>query len=49
MDVSVDRHPVIEVVTPHGMEEMGVNLQEMFEGILPGRSKKRKISNSRGI
>ncbi len=44
IDAPVDRHPVIEVLTPQGMEEMGVNLQEMFEGILPQRSKSRKVS-----
>lgn len=44
IDAPVDRHPVIEVLTPQGMEEMGVNLQEMFEGILPQRSKNRKVS-----
>ena len=44
VNVRTDRHPVIEVLTPQGMEEMGVNLQEMFEGVFPGRSKKRKVT-----
>lgn len=44
VDAPVDRHPVIEVLTPQGMEEMGVNLQEMFEGIFPQRSKNRKVT-----
>ncbi|MFC1537841.1 ATP-dependent protease ATPase subunit HslU [Candidatus Latescibacterota bacterium] len=44
INVPEDRHPMIEVFTPQGMEEMGVNLQEMFGGILPGRSKKRKVT-----
>ena len=44
VDVAEDKHPMIEVFTPQGMEEMGVNLQEMFGGILPGRSKKRNVT-----
>ncbi len=44
IDASAERHPVIEVFTPQGMEEMGVNLQDMFEGVFPGRSKKRKVT-----
>ena len=44
VDVAEDKHPMIEVFTPQGMEEMGVNLQEMFGGILPGRSRKRNVT-----
>jgi len=44
VDAPVERNPMIEVFTPQGMEEMGVNLQEMFGGIFPGRSKKRKVT-----
>ncbi len=44
IDVANDKHPMIEVFTPQGMEEMGVNLQEMFGGLLPGRTKKRTVT-----
>ena len=44
LDIPVERHPMIEVFTPQGMEEMGLNLQEMFDGIFAGRSKKRKVT-----
>ena len=44
VDAPVERNPVIEVFTPQGMEEMGVNLQEMFGGVFSGRSKKRKVT-----
>ena len=44
VDVPEDRHPMIEVFTPQGMEEMGVNLQEMFGGLFSGRTKKRKVT-----
>lgn len=43
VDAPVEKHPVIEVLTPQGMEEMGINLQEMFGGIFSGRTKKRKV------
>ncbi len=44
VDAPVEKHPVIEVFTPQGMEEMGVNLQDMFGGIFSGRTKKRKVT-----
>jgi ATP-dependent HslUV protease ATP-binding subunit HslU len=46
IEVPADRNPVIEVFTPQGMEEMGVNLQDMFEGMFTGRSKKKKVTVS---
>jgi ATP-dependent HslUV protease ATP-binding subunit HslU len=46
VDVPVERYPMIEVFTPQGMEEMGVNLQEMFGGALGSRTKKRKVKIS---
>ena len=44
VDAPVEKHPVIEVLTPQGMEEMGLNLQDMFGGIFSGRTKKRKVT-----
>ncbi len=44
IDTQVERNPIIEVFTPQGIEEMGVNLQEMFGGVFSGRSKKRKVT-----
>ncbi|MFC1692781.1 ATP-dependent protease ATPase subunit HslU [Candidatus Latescibacterota bacterium] len=51
VDVPEERNPVIEVFTPQGMEEMGLNLQEVFGGILSGRKKRRnvKISEAKTI
>ncbi|MFA6471233.1 MAG: ATP-dependent protease ATPase subunit HslU [Candidatus Latescibacterota bacterium] len=46
VDVPVERFPMIEVFTPQGMEEMGVNLQEMFGGAFGSRTKKRKVKIS---
>jgi ATP-dependent HslUV protease ATP-binding subunit HslU len=39
-----DRFPIIEVFSPQGIEELGVNFQEMFSGMFPRKTKKRKIT-----
>jgi len=46
IEVSVpnDRFPIIEVFSPQGIEELGVNFQEMFSGMFPKKTKKRKVS-----
>jgi ATP-dependent HslUV protease ATP-binding subunit HslU len=36
--------PIVEVFSPQGMEELGVNFQEMFSGMMPKRSKRRKMN-----
>jgi ATP-dependent HslUV protease ATP-binding subunit HslU len=41
---SDDRFPVIEVFSPQGIEELGVNFQEMFSGMLPKKTKRRKVT-----
>ncbi len=38
------RYPVVEVFSPWGMEELGVNVQEMFSGMMPKKTKRRKVS-----
>ncbi len=38
------RFPVIEVFSPMGMEELGVNFQEMFSEMMPKKPKKRKLT-----
>lgn len=46
IEISVpnDRFPVIEVFSPQGIEELGVNFQEMFSGMLPKKTKRRKVN-----
>ncbi len=44
MSVPNDRFPIIEVFSPQGIEELGVNFQEMFSGMLPQKTKKRKVT-----
>jgi ATP-dependent HslUV protease ATP-binding subunit HslU len=39
-----ERFPVIEVFSPQGIEELGINFQEMFSGMMPKKTKKRKIT-----
>jgi ATP-dependent HslUV protease ATP-binding subunit HslU len=44
LDVQTDNTPVMQVFSPMGIEEMGMNLQEMLGGILPKKSKKRRMT-----
>jgi len=44
LDISQDRYPVVEIFSPMGMEELGINFQEMFSGLMPKKSKRRKIT-----
>lgn len=36
--------PVVEVFSPAGMEELGLNVQEMLGGLLPKKSRRRRVS-----
>ncbi len=36
--------PVLEIFSPMGMEELGVNFQEVFSGLMPKKTKKRKMT-----
>ncbi len=35
--------PVVEVFSPAGMEEMDINIKDMFSNIFPSKSKRRKV------
>ena len=35
--------PVVEVFSPAGMEEMDINLKDMFSNIFPSKTKRRKV------
>ncbi|HWR81686.1 MAG TPA: ATP-dependent protease ATPase subunit HslU [Candidatus Deferrimicrobium sp.] len=43
VDTPQTQFPVVEIFSPMGMEELGVNFQEMFSGLLPKRTKKRTM------
>jgi ATP-dependent HslUV protease ATP-binding subunit HslU len=46
IDIEVEDNvpPMLEVFSGSGMEEMGINLQDMFGGLFPKRHKKRKVT-----
>lgn len=44
VDVPSDAIPRMQVFSPMGMEEMGMNLQEVFGGMFPKKVKKRKTT-----
>ena len=43
IDVTATQMPSMQVLGPINIEEMGVNLQEMFGNIMPKRTKQRKM------
>jgi ATP-dependent HslUV protease ATP-binding subunit HslU len=44
LETTEGRFPVIEVFSPQGIEELGVNVREMFSGMMPKKTKRRKMS-----
>ena len=44
IEVSKDSNQMMQVFGPMGMEEMGVNLQELFGNLGGGQSKKRRVT-----
>lgn len=44
IELPEDRFPTVEIFTPAGIEELGFNFQEMFSGMIPKKTKKRKVS-----
>jgi ATP-dependent HslUV protease ATP-binding subunit HslU len=43
LDAPQRTSPVVEIFSPQGMEELGVNFQEMFSGLMPQKTKRRKM------
>lgn len=44
LDVSEDRFSMMQIFSPVGLEEMGLNIQDIFGGIMPKKRKKRKTT-----
>jgi ATP-dependent HslUV protease ATP-binding subunit HslU len=44
IEVEEQTSPVIEVITGQGVEELGINLQDMFGGLFPKRRKRRRVT-----
>jgi len=49
VDVPADSTPMMQIFSPMGIEEMGLNIQEMFGGMMPKKIKKRKTSVSEAL
>jgi ATP-dependent HslUV protease ATP-binding subunit HslU len=43
IETQVSAVPVVEVFSPAGMEEMDINLKDMFSNIFPGKTKRRRV------
>lgn len=43
IETQVSAIPVVEVFSPAGMEEMDINLKDMFSNIFPGKTKRRRL------
>jgi len=44
LDVPTDQFPAMQILGPMNLEEMGVNLQDVFGNLMPKKMKKRKLS-----
>ncbi len=44
LEISSSQMPMMQVMGPFSMEEMGINLQEVFGNILPKKEKRRKVT-----
>ena len=44
LDVTASQLPSMQILGPINIEEMGVNIQEMFGNMMPKRTKKRKMT-----
>lgn len=44
LEVPVETQPVMQVVTPMGVEELGFNFDEMLESVFPRRTKRRRMT-----
>ena len=49
LDVADKSMPVVEIFSNVGMEEMGINFKDMFSGLLPKSSKRRKVKVSEAL
>ena len=43
LDISGDNYPMLQVLGPLGLDEMGVNLNDLFGNMMPKKAKKRKM------
>ncbi len=43
LDVTSDSYPMLQIFSPVGMEEMGLNIHDLFGGMMPQKRRKRKM------
>jgi ATP-dependent HslUV protease ATP-binding subunit HslU len=43
VESQISRMPVMEIFTPQGMEEMDINIKEMFGNLFPKKTKRRRV------
>jgi ATP-dependent HslUV protease ATP-binding subunit HslU len=48
LELPNDRFPIVEIFSPVGIEEMGVNIQELFGNMMPKRTKRRRVNVPEG-
>lgn len=44
IDLSGDSMPMLQVLGPIGLEDMGINLQDLFGNLMPKKTRKRKLT-----
>ncbi len=44
LDLSSENYPMLQVLGPIGLEEMGININDLFGNMMPKKSKKRKLT-----
>ncbi|MBO8137987.1 MAG: ATP-dependent protease ATPase subunit HslU [Desulfotomaculum sp.] len=44
IEIEESSPPMLEVFTGSGTEELGINIKDMFDGILPAKKRKRKVT-----
>jgi len=49
LEVSQRNLPIVEIFSSAGMEEMDINLREMFSSLIPKKSKRRRVKVPEGL
>jgi ATP-dependent HslUV protease ATP-binding subunit HslU len=49
LDIADKSMPMVEIFSNMGMEEMGINFKDMFSGLLPKSTKRRKVTVSEAL
>ncbi|MCB0722204.1 MAG: ATP-dependent protease ATPase subunit HslU [Ignavibacteriae bacterium] len=44
LDLTSDTSPMLQVLGPIGLDDMGINMQDLFGSMMPKKSKKRKLT-----